>query len=260
MADDKGARPFFDEDDVQQGSDRQVSGGGAITQDSGKQIMRRKPDPSKERERAERILSALGFRTPHSAEDHVSDTLVRDELTGLEENILDSKRVFEGGFLKVDDVKVELPNGDIKHHEVIRHPGAVAIIAIDDDSRVLLVNQYRTALERVTLEIPAGKLEPGEDATECAKRELSEETGYVAKKMTYLIPIATAAGYSDEIIHLFIATDLEAGRAHPDEDEFVSSQWMDLSELIDLVLDGRIEDSKTVIAALAFDAIARRLG
>lgn len=90
-------------------------------------------------------------------------------------------------------------------------------------------------------------------------RELSEETGYTAGKMSYLIPIATAAGYSDEIIHLFMATDLAPGKAHPDEDEYIASQWMDLAELIDLVLDGRIEDSKTVIAALACDAIARRL-
>ena len=219
------------------------------------------PDSGDERtEQAERILAALGFRTPHVAAEHVAEGFIRDDIPELEENILNSTRAYDGGFLKVDDVEIELPNGNIKHHEVIRHPGAVGIIALDDDDRVLLVNQYRTALERVTLEIPAGKLEPGEDARECAIRELAEETGYVAGKMTYLIPIAVAVGYSDEIIHLFIATDLKAGQAHPDDDEFVASQWMDLSELIDLVLDGRIEDSKTVIAALALDAVARRLG
>ena len=228
-------------------------------QDGNASIMDGFSDDEEEGESAERILAALGFRTPHIDNARTTDSVSKEGLRDLEEDILSSERAFEGGFLKVDDVEVKLPNGHVVHHEVIRHPGAVAIIAIDEDQRVLLVNQYRTALERVTLEIPAGKLEPGEDATECAKRELSEETGYVAGKMTYLIPIATAAGYSDEIIHLFIATDLKPGKAHPDADEFVASQWMDLGELIDLVLDGRIEDSKTVIAALAFDAIARRL-
>jgi ADP-ribose pyrophosphatase len=211
------------------------------------------------REQTERILAALGIRAPYDEAEHVAEGFMRDDMGDLEENILDSRRAFDGGFLKVDEVEIELPNGNIKHHEVIRHPGAVGIIALDNEDRVLLVNQYRTALERVTLEIPAGKLEPGEDARECALRELAEETGYVAGKMTYLIPIAVAVGYSDEIIHLFIATDLKAGTAHPDDDEFVASQWMDLSELIDLVLDGRIEDSKTVIAALALDAMGRRL-
>lgn len=207
----------------------------------------------------QRLLKALGFRDVPEQSPWESDGLIRDDIDCLSEEIVSSKRAWEGGFLKVDDVEVKLPGGEPAHREVIRHPGAVAIIALDENNRVLLVNQYRTALERVTLEIPAGKLDPGENATDCALRELSEETGYTAGKMSYLIPIATAAGYSDEIIHLFMATDLAPGKAHPDEDEYIASQWMDLAELIDLVLDGRIEDSKTVIAALACDAIARRL-
>lgn len=209
--------------------------------------------------RAVEMLDKLGLRQPKPEAEYSVDGLIRDDLSGVSEDILDSQRAWDGKFLHVDDVTVELPNGDIRHRDVIRHPGAVAIIALDDNERVLLVNQYRTSLERVTLEIPAGKLDPGEDAEDCARRELAEETGFEAGKMSYLIPIATAAGYSDEIIHLFIATDLKPGRAHPDEDEFVVSQWMDLGELIDLVLDGRIEDSKTIIAALACDAIAHRL-
>ena len=177
----------------------------------------------------------------------------------LDERIVNSRPVFRGGFLNVDAVDIVLPNGNEKVHEVIRHPGAVAIIALDGEGRILLVHQYRTALERVTIEIPAGKLDPGEDPAEAATRELSEETGYHAGRMEYLVPIATAAGYSDEIIHLFMAADLTPGEAHPDDDEFVASEWVPLDTLIDSVLDGRIEDSKTVIGALICDSLRHRI-
>ena len=177
----------------------------------------------------------------------------------LEEKILDSERAYDGSFLKVDRVDIELPNGVRKTHEVIRHNGAVGIVAIDDEGNILLVHQYRTALERVTLEIPAGKLELGEDPLACARRELSEETGYTADNIEYLAPVVTAAGYSDEVVHLFMATGLHAGAAHPDDDEFVVSEWVPLDVLIDSVLDKRIEDSKTMIAALICDAIRHRL-
>ncbi|MGN0072780.1 MAG: NUDIX domain-containing protein [Coriobacteriales bacterium] len=185
------------------------------------------------------------------------DTREGDEL--LEERILDSRPVFRGGFLNVDAVSIELANGKQTVHEVVRHPGAVAIIALGSDGKVLLVRQYRTALERVTLEIPAGKLERGEDPLLAAARELEEETGYIAGRLDYLMPIAVAAGYSDELIHLYMATELSAGRPHPDDDEFVAAEWVDLSVLVDSVLDGRIEDSKTVIAALICDAMRHRL-
>lgn len=181
------------------------------------------------------------------------------DMPEIEETILDSERAYDGSFLHVDRVAIELPNGRQTVHEVIRHPGAVAIIALDGEGDVLLVRQYRTALERVTLEIPAGKLQEGEDPLACAERELAEETGYKAGNMEYLAPIAVAAGYSDEVIHLYMATDLVPGDAHPDEDEFVVSEWVPLETLIDSVLDQRVEDSKTVIAALICDAIRHRM-
>ena len=192
--------------------------------------------------------------------EHMSDLLdnrAGDEL--LEEKILNSDIAYQGGFLRVDSVDIELPNGHLTTHEVVRHPGAVAIIALNERGEVLLVRQYRTALERVTVEVPAGKLDMGEDPLECARRELSEETGYSAGRFDYLAPIAVAAGYSDEIIHLYMATELSAGAAHPDDDEFVVSEWVPLDVLVDSVLDGRIEDSKTVIAALICDAIRTRV-
>lgn len=177
----------------------------------------------------------------------------------LSEKVVDSKRVWNGSFLAIDVLDVILPNGKPTTRDVVRHPGAVAIIALDLDNRVLLVHQYRAALERITREIPAGKLDHGEDAIACALRELEEETGYHANSIRYLAPIAVAAGYSDEVIHLFLATDLERGSLCPDADEFVASEWVALEDLIDDVLDSKVEDAKTVIAALLCDAISRRL-
>lgn len=189
----------------------------------------------------------------------MGDLIEHKEDNSLEEKILDSRRAFDGGFLKVDAVDVELPNGNRKVHEVIRHPGASCVIALDDAGRILLVRQYRTALERVTVEVPAGKLDAGEDPLEAVRRELAEETGYTAQNIRHLASIAPAAGYSDEIIHLYMATELTPGAAHPDEDEFIASEWVDLDCFVDSVLDGRIEDSKTMIAALICDALRHRL-
>lgn len=177
----------------------------------------------------------------------------------LSERILDSNRVYDGNFLKVDAVDIELPNGNRTEHEVIRHPGAVCVIALDNEGRMLVVRQYRTALERMTVEVPAGKLDPGEDPVDAVRRELAEETGYAAGTVRHLASIAVAAGYSDEIIHLYMASELTAGIAHPDDDEFVVAEWVSVDSLIDSVLDGRIEDSKTMIAALICDALRHRM-
>lgn len=181
------------------------------------------------------------------------------EVPSISERILKTTRAFDGRLVKVDAVDIELPNGHQTTHEVIRHPGAVAIIALDDEGRMLVVRQYRTALERVTIEVPAGKIDPGEDPANAVTRELAEETGYVAGTVRRLATIAVAVGYSDELIHLYMATDLVPGQAHPDEDEFVLAEWVEVDSLIDSVLDGRIEDSKTVIAALICDALRRRV-
>lgn len=178
---------------------------------------------------------------------------------GLTEEILDSRVAWRGDFLAVDDVTVRLPNGKIAHRDVVRHPGAVAVIALTDEGKLVLVHQYRTSLEQVTLEIPAGKLEVGEDPAHAAARELLEETGYMASRMAYLGPIAVAAGYSDEIIHLYMAMGLSFEGARPDPDEFVHVDLVDLDEMVDMVLDGKVIDSKTVAGVMLCDAIARRM-
>ncbi|MEE1273592.1 MAG: NUDIX hydrolase, partial [Olegusella sp.] len=121
------------------------------------------------------------------------------------------------------------------------------------------VRQYRTALGRVTVEIPAGKLAPGEDPLDCASRELMEETGLRAEQIAFLTTIATSCGFADELIHIYLATGLTQGTSSPDADEFINVDLVPLTELVDAVLDGRIEDAKTVVGALICDAVAHRL-
>ena len=177
----------------------------------------------------------------------------------LRERVLGEQTVFEGRIFSVDRLRVGLPDGRDALRDVVRHPGAVAIVALTDDGRICLVRQYRTALGRVTVEVPAGKLDPGEDPLDCARRELTEETGMEAERMAYLTTITSSVGFCDELIHIYMATGLTFSASNPDADEFINVDLVDLSELIDAVLDGRIEDSKTVVGALICDAVAHRL-
>lgn len=178
---------------------------------------------------------------------------------GIHEHVLTEDTVWQGRIFDVNRMRVELPDGRSAVRDVVRHPGAVAIVALTDDGRICLVRQYRTALGRVTVEVPAGKLDPGEDPLECAHRELLEETGMQADRMAFLTTIATGAGFCDELIHVYMATGLSFAASDPDADEFINVDLVPLNELIDAVLDGRIEDAKTVVGALICDAVAHRL-
>lgn len=177
----------------------------------------------------------------------------------LHEQVLSSETAWSGKIFDVECLEVKLPNGRVSRRDVVRHHGAVAIVALTESGKIALVRQYRTALDRVTVEIPAGKLEPGEDPLDCAKRELKEETGFVAGRIAYLTTIASSCGFSDELIHLYLATQLSFEGAKPDEDEFLNVDLVDVQELVDAVLDGKIEDAKTVVGALACDVMAHRL-
>ena len=150
--------------------------------------------------------------------------------------------------------KVQLVGGDLFVTNTSR-----LIVALTEEGRICLVRQYRTALGRVTVEIPAGKLSAGEDPLECANRELLEETGMVAEKMAFLTTIASSDGFCDELIHIYMATGLTFAKSSPDDDEFINVDLVEVGELVDAVLDGRIEDAKTVVGALLCDAIGRRL-
>lgn len=177
----------------------------------------------------------------------------------IEEVVVGEDVVFTGKIFNVNRLRVRLPDGNEASRDVVRHPGAVAIVALTDDGRICLVRQYRTSLGRVTVEIPAGKLDPGEDPLACANRELLEETGMVAGQMAFLTTICTGVGFADELIHIYMATGLHFTNPNPDEDEFINVDLVPLNELIDAVLDGRIEDCKTVTGALICDAISHRL-
>jgi ADP-ribose pyrophosphatase len=178
---------------------------------------------------------------------------------GLAEKPLTEDVMWTGRIFNVNRLRVELPDGRQALRDVVRHPGAVAVVALTDDGRICLVRQYRTSLARVTVEIPAGKLDPGEDPLACARRELKEETGMEASQMAFLTTIATSDGFTDELIHIYMATGLQFVNSAPDDDEFINVDLVPLSELIDAVLDGRIEDCKTVTGALICDAVSRRL-
>lgn len=170
----------------------------------------------------------------------------------FEEQTIKTEEIYNGKIirLQVDDVK--LPNGKVGKREIVKHPGAVAIMAFTDDKKMIMVEQYRKPLERSLLEIPAGKLEPGEDPLQTAKRELEEETGYMAKRFTHLISFYTSPGFADELIHLYVATELEKVE-NPlvgDEDEFVEIQALTLEESIRCVTNKQIYDAKTAYAVL----------
>lgn len=170
----------------------------------------------------------------------------------FEEKTIHSEPIFKGKVisLKVDDVI--LPNGKESKREIVNHPGAVAIIPITDEGKIILVEQYRKALERSIIEIPAGKLEQGESPELTARRELEEETGFGCHELTYVQSFATSPGFADEIIHLYVAKQLYKieEKAELDEDEFVSLMEVSLEEAEQMVREQQIFDAKTAFAVV----------
>ena len=168
----------------------------------------------------------------------------------LSEHFVSGEEIFSGRLLKVRRDTVRMPGGAHATREYIRHPGAVAILAFDVDGKVILERQYRYPNGRDFIEIPAGKVEPGEDLLETAKRELLEETGYAASDWQRLTTIHNAIGYSDESIELYAARGLEKRQQKLDEEEFLEVLEVPYDEAIAMVRDGRITDVKTIVALL----------
>ena len=166
----------------------------------------------------------------------------------LKEDTLDSNLVYEGLFLKLYQDAVQLPNGKIAKREYIKHPGAVAIVPLFNDHSVLLERQYRYPLNKAILEIPAGKLEFGEDPLECAKRELKEETGFEANEWIFLGKIHPVISYSTEFIDIYLAKGLVQGAAKLDEEEFLDTFSASIQEISDWIKAGVITDVKTIIS------------
>ncbi|MFK2824277.1 NUDIX hydrolase [Bacillus sp. B190/17] len=168
----------------------------------------------------------------------------------FEEKTIHTEKIFEGKViqLQVDDVK--LPDGNEAKREIIKHPGAVAVLALTNEGKIVLVEQYRKALERSIIEIPAGKLEKGEGPEATARRELEEETGYVCQNMKLLQSFYTSPGFADELVYLYMAEGLvkKEESLPPDEDEFVELMEVTLEEAEKLVQEQKIWDAKTAFA------------
>ena len=171
--------------------------------------------------------------------------------SGIIEKNVETRRVFDGIILHIDHLTNALPNGQLAQRECARHIGASAVLPLDGEGNVWLVRQFRACVDRVLLEIPAGKLDfAGEDRLEAAKRELREETGLTARSWIHLTDVLTTPGFSDEKISLYLARDLERGESHPDDDEFLNAVRMPLADVVAAVMRGGITDAKTICAVM----------
>jgi ADP-ribose pyrophosphatase len=167
----------------------------------------------------------------------------------------DGKRVYTGKVINLDVDRVEFPDGSTGELEIFRHPGASAVIPFLSDPRgpdpqILLIRQYRYAADGYIYEIPAGRLDSGEEPSACAARELREETGCTAGRLEHLLTMFTTPGFTDEQIHLFLATDLTRGEAARESDEFLSLEPMSLAHALEMIRTGAIRDGKTTTAIL----------
>lgn len=173
-----------------------------------------------------------------------------EKMEHLKETTLSSKEIYKGRIIDLYLEEVKLPNGNTSTREIVRHPGAVAVIAITPENKLLMVEQFRKPLGRTIVEIPAGKLEKGEEPITTAKRELEEETGYTCVDLKPLISFYTSPGFADELVHLFIAENLEklTEAAELDEDEFVEVLEVTLEEAQEMIQNNRIFDAKTAYA------------
>ena len=161
---------------------------------------------------------------------------------------------YEGTILKIYEDTV-MANGHEAHWDFIHHDGAAAVLPVTDDGKILMVRQYRNALDRNTLEIPAGKLDaPDEPKIDCAYRELEEETGYRTEKLEYLMSLNTTVAFCDEAIDIFVARNLIPSHQHLDEDEVIEVEPWDLEDLLELIYTGKMTDAKTVAAISAYAA------
>lgn len=170
------------------------------------------------------------------------------------EKTVASKEIFEGKVVKLELQTVELCNKKLAEREIIRHRGGVAILPITEDGHVVLVRQFRKPYDEELLEVPAGKLEKGEETESCAQRELKEETGHTAEKIEYLYTMYPSPGYTDEKITIYKAEGLSEGDLELDEDEFLNVEKYPLGEAVKMVQSGEIKDAKTAIAILLLAA------
>jgi ADP-ribose pyrophosphatase len=175
------------------------------------------------------------------------------EIMNFEEKTIGREHTYKGSIIDVETLEVVLPDGKKATRDVVLHPGASVVIPISDNGEIYMVRQYR----KPSLELPAGKLDHGEDPKVCAVRELSEETGLAADEVKHLISIHSAPGFSNEVLHLYLASGLKEGKAHSDEDEFVACEKYQINKLFDMILNHEITDAKTIVGVLMADRIIK---
>lgn len=167
------------------------------------------------------------------------------------EQTIETKQIFEGRMISLQVDTVKLPNGETATREIVRHPGAVAVLALLGN-KMLVVEQFRKPVEKIQVEIPAGKLDAGEEPEAAALRELEEETGYRARSIVHLHTFSTSPGFAEEEVHLYFTDDLEKGEVHLDEEEFLTCEALSLEQAMDYIREGRICDAKTLLAVYAW--------
>ena len=206
------------------------------------------------KQKKQRLQTYIDWIKHHGASRNIqiftSDFLKGMLFLNLREETLEEKIIYNGKIITLSRDRVELPNGKEAIREVISHPGGVGIVALTDSGEVLMVNQYRYPYRSELLEIPAGKLSPGENPLECGKRELCEETGATACEYQSLGRLYPTAGYANEIIYLYLAKNLTIGKQQPDEDEFLDVVKLPLKKAVEMVMSGELVDAKTQIALL----------
>jgi ADP-ribose pyrophosphatase len=208
----------------------------------------------------------MGKKKKKAAKPKAAAVAVRKKLkinSGGPAEVLSSTVSYEGPLFRVLSDQIREPSGKLVRRDVVRHNGSVVILAIDKrkskkDPLILIERQFRHAAQQYLYEVPAGKMEEGEDHLDAAKRELLEETGYQAKKWTKLVKYFASPGFLGEWMQVFLAEDLTPGEAHPEEDESFELQFVPLSELLRLFEADRIRDGKTLISVLWYAHFARR--
>ncbi|CAM3711826.1 NUDIX hydrolase [Alkalicoccus chagannorensis] len=169
-------------------------------------------------------------------------------MTSFNERTTKMDTLFTGRVIDLELHEVEMPDGSYSKREIIKHPGAVAVLCVTKEKKLVLVRQYRKAMEKVIAEIPAGKLEEGEDPLRCAQRELEEETGIIAEGWEKLASFYTSPGFADELVHVYAAFEADIGNVGTDEDEFVERVDVTLAEAKTMIASEAIHDAKTMYA------------
>ncbi len=172
----------------------------------------------------------------------------------MKQKRLQRELIYQGKIIGVYQDTIELPDGNVVKYDFIKHNGAAAVVPVTKEGKILMVRQDRNAVNRETLEIPAGKRDGSEDPAECVRRELEEETGYSCKKLEHLITLDSWVAFCDEQIDVYVATDLVLSKQHLDEDEFIDVEEWELEELEKLIFSGKIRDAKTIAGLMSYKA------